>query len=62
LTETYAQLKNPHYQNLVQMMAKTTFNEDHFLALEYCNGGLLSEFIKARGGFLIEADARAIFL
>ena len=44
------------------MIATTTLKEYHCLALEYCNGGLLSEFIKARGGFFIEAEARVIFL
>ena len=33
---------------------------NYYLVLEHCNGGDLEDFIKARGGYLMEAEANLI--
>ena len=47
-------------QNVVSLKAATKTLSNYYLVMEFCNGGDLQDFIKARDGYLLESDARVI--
>ena len=47
-------------QNVVQLRTATKTSNNYYLVLEFCNGGDLDGFIKSRGGYLAEQEARVI--
>ena len=46
--------------NIVAIFNATKTENNYYLALELCNGGDLENFVKKRGGFLKEEEARLI--
>ena len=52
-------LKSPH---IVSMKAYMQEKEDHYLAMEFCNGGDLQTVVDVKGGILSELDARLVLI
>lgn len=48
------------HKNVVSLLNATKTVSNYYLVLEHCNGGDLDGLLKARGGYLVEAEARAI--
>ena len=48
--------------NVVSLMHVTQTKSNYYLVMEYCNGGDLESFIKARGGHLSEPEAKVLLL
>ena len=46
--------------NVISLTACQKTTNNYYLVLEHCNGGNLQEFIKARGGYLSEPEAKFI--
>ena len=46
--------------NVVRLIYATKTPSNYYLVMEFCNGGDLESFIKARGGFLPENEVRVI--
>ena len=46
--------------NVVSLHSATKTLSNYYLVLEHCNGGDLEGFVKARGGYLLEAEANII--
>lgn len=53
-----AEIDSPH---VVKLLECTKTENNYYLALEYCNGGNLQNYVIARGGRLVEEEARVIF-
>lgn len=47
-------------RNVVSLVTATKTLTNYYLVMEFCNGGDLAGFIKARGGYLKEEEARVI--
>ena len=47
--------------NVIKIQEATKTQSNYYLALDYCNGGDLSQYLKTRGGRLVEAEARIVF-
>jgi serine/threonine-protein kinase ULK2 len=48
------------HPNVVSLVAATKTLSNYYLVMEYCNGGDVEGFLKARGGYLPEVEARLI--
>jgi serine/threonine-protein kinase ULK/ATG1 len=46
--------------NVIKICDVYRSKQDYNLLMEYCNGGDLENYIKARGGYLVEEEARLI--
>ena len=46
--------------HVVKIYDSCATTSSYNLLMEYCNGGDLSQYIKARGGSLVEEEARLI--
>ena len=46
--------------NVVSLFSATKTMSNYYLVLEHCNGGDLEGFLKARGGYLQEAEVNII--
>jgi len=46
--------------NVVSLISATKTQSNYYLVMEYCNGGDLEGFIRARGGYLTEPEAKVI--
>jgi len=53
-----SQINSPY---VVRMRDSTCTSSSYYLALELCNGGDLSRFVRARGGSLSEQETRIVF-
>jgi serine/threonine protein kinase len=53
-----AEIDSPH---VVKLLDSTKTASNYYLALEYCNGGDLQNYMLARGKHLVEEEARLIF-
>jgi len=47
-------------ENVVSLVSATKTQSNYYLVMEYCNGGDLEGFIKARNGHVSEPEARVI--
>ena len=47
-------------KNVVGLVTATKTMSNYYLVMEFCNGGDVDGFIKARGGFITEPEARLI--
>ena len=47
-------------KNVVGLVTATKTLSNYYLVMEMCNGGDLEKFMKARGGYLTEPEARLI--
>ena len=48
------------HKHVVSMIAGTKTATNYYLVMEFCNGGDVDGFLKARNGFLPEIEARLI--
>ena len=55
--EIMTEIKN---KNVVGLVTATKTLSNYYLVMEMCNGGDLEKFMKARGGYLTEPEARLI--
>lgn len=53
--ECQSSIQNPY---VARLYGSLEYENNFYLLLEYCNGGTLSRFMKARGGYLKEKEAR----
>lgn len=49
-----------NHNNVVRLLNATKTTSNFYLVMEYCNGGDVESFVKARGGYLLEQEARII--
>ena len=47
-------------KNVVGLVTATKTMSNYYLVMEFCNGGDVDGFMKARGGWLSETEARLI--
>ena len=47
-------------KNVVGLVTATKTMSNYYLVMEFCNGGDVDGFMKARGGYLSETEARLI--
>ena len=47
-------------KNVVGLVTATKTMSNYYLVMEFCNGGDVDGFMKARGGWLSEPEARLI--
>lgn len=47
-------------ENVAGLMHATKTKSNYYLVMQHCNGGDLQHFIRARGGYLSEAEAKMI--
>ena len=55
--EIMSEIQHP---NVVKLITGTKTRSNFYIVMEYCNGGDLRGFIDARGGFLLEHEARLV--
>jgi len=48
------------HRNVCKLVSATKTESNYYLVTEFCNGGDLSGFMKARGGYLEELEARLL--
>ena len=46
--------------NVASLVSATKTASNYYLVMEHCNGGDLDAFIRARGGYLSEPEAKLI--
>jgi serine/threonine-protein kinase ULK/ATG1 len=48
------------HRNVCKLISATKTESNYYLVTEFCNGGDLSGFMKSRGGYLKEPEARLL--